>query len=439
MRGFDDALVAYHLRRLDAEGLAALVADLWEARGYETTREGRDVLAGSGEESVRIRVAPGGVSPDVPVDVVVAPGGSGDDGVRTIDADGLAERLGYAVDRETAREICDRHLGAAPSALPPPLSVRLRERASTLGSATPAVLGVSVIAVALVLGVAGVAVTGGPDEGSASESGPGMVGETTPLPDGHAAEIKGIETDSGNAESGASLDRSAGGPLPPGVTGSGIEDVDALAAAHERAVANRSHTVWIDWYRPRNLRPNGTRIQRDIDIASEGDQYLIETENEAGGERTRSGAIYHDGSGLYAAVWNETAREYGRVFRITPRQNSVPTPESVRTRLVTRYLSTPRTNVTGVVEQDGQALYRVTGTGQPNTTSAVTIRAYSVEALVDSQGFVRDVTVRATVEHPDTSPERTFRVEREITYDRVGTTTVEPPAWYLNHTRDRRG
>ncbi len=435
MTGFDDVLVAHHLRRLDAGGLAALVADLWEARGYKTTREGNDVLVNGGEGSIRVRVAPGdGVAPDATADVVVAPGGYDGDGngVRTVDAAAVAELLGYAVDRKTARDICDRHLGAPPSALPPPLSVRVRERAGAIGSVTPAVLGVGVlvVVVALVLGVAGVAVTAGPGEGSVSDSGPGMVPETTPLTDGHAA---GIETDS--EEAGTSSNRSDSGPFPPGVTESGIEDVDALAAAHERAVANRSHTVWIDWYRPRNLRPNGTRVKRDIDVASEGDRYLIETENEVGDERTRSGAIYHDGSGIYVAAWNETDGQYGRVFRITPRQNSVPTPESVRTRVVTRYLSTPTTNVTGVVERDGQRLYRVAGSGPPNTTSALTIRNYTVGALVDSRGFVRDVTVRATVEHPDTAPERAFRVKREITYDRVGSTTVEPPGWYLNHTR----
>jgi hypothetical protein len=65
----------------------------------------------------------------------------------------------------------------------------------------------------------------------------------------------------------------------------------------------------------------------------------------------------------------------------------------------------------------------------------VTIRNYTVEALIDSRGFVRDVTVRASLEHPDTTPERAFRVKREMTYGRVGSTTVEPPGWYLNHTR----
>jgi hypothetical protein len=437
--GFDADRVAYHVRRLDAEGLAALVADLWEARGYETTRDGSDVLARGRDGSVRVRVAPGGgVSSDGAADVVVAPGGDDGDGdsVRTVDAAGVAKLLGYAVGRQAARDICDRHLGAPPADLPPPLSDRLRERAGALAPAAPAVLGIGALAAVLVIGVGGVTVTPGPTGESLSASDPGTVPDTSPLSDGHAAGIKGIETDSEEGgQPGPSMDRSGDGTPPPGVSESGIEDVDALAATHERAVANRSHTLWVDWYRPRNLRANGTRVKRDIDIASEGGRYLVETGNEVGGERTRSGAIYNDGTGLYVATWNETDGSYGRVFRITPRQNNVPTPESVRARLVTRYLSTPRTNVTGVVERDGRRLYRVVGTGPPNTTSAVTIRNYTVEALIDSRGFVRDVTVRASLEHPDTTPERAFRVKREMTYGRVGSTTVEPPGWYLNHTR----
>lgn len=41
----DRAAVEAHLRRLDATGLAAFVADLWSARGFDTTRDGTTVTA----------------------------------------------------------------------------------------------------------------------------------------------------------------------------------------------------------------------------------------------------------------------------------------------------------------------------------------------------------------------------------------------------------
>ncbi len=429
MSGFDVDRVAHHVRRLDERELAALVADLWAARGYRTDREGVDVRAVADTETVRLRVGAGPMSGEQSPDVVVPVGGESantHDGADVVDAGTLAEMLGYAIDRSVATDICRRHLGAPPGDLSPPPARRLRRRVD--GTASSALLASALVTCALVV-VLGGAIGGpavlGSGEDTASD------GDATTV----AVETPRIENSSAADPAGAARDGRAGGK-PPGVSESGIEDIDALAAAHERAVANRSHTVWIDWHRPRNLRADGTRVKRDIDVAAEGDRYLVRTSNEVAGNETRSGEIYHDGSGIYVAVWNETEQRHDRVFRITPRQNTVPTPESVRTELVTRYLSTPTTNLTGVVDSDRGRLYRVVGSGPPNASAAITITNYTVEALIDSRGFVREVTVRARVSHPDTTPTRTFRVKREITYGRVGTTTVEPPEWYLNHTAD---
>jgi len=73
MRGFDTAVLEYHLRHLDEEDLAALVADLYAARGYGTTREGGLVRATTGGETLRVWVpqAAGTAQPDPPVDAVV--------------------------------------------------------------------------------------------------------------------------------------------------------------------------------------------------------------------------------------------------------------------------------------------------------------------------------------------------------------------------------
>jgi len=122
----------------------------------------------------------------------------------------------------------------------------------------------------------------------------------------------------------------------------------------------------------------------------------------------------------------------------TPPDVVVTTEGDIRVQLVRQYLSTPETRIAGVVERDGRRLYRIEGEGVPNVSSTATIRNYSVEALVDSDGFVHDVTVRATVEHPQNSGQ-TLRIEREYTYDRVDETTIEPPAWYLNHTETGNG
>lgn len=432
---FDPAVVEHHLGRLDRDALAALVADLWEVRGYETTRQGDIVVASHGSESVRIGVGsrsgrpePASTEPDV---VVATDGYSGPVEARVVDAGALSEMLGYGVDRATAQRLCEDHLGAPPSALPAPLSTRVERALATADTRVQPAVVVGALVVALGIGaVAGLAVL--PDAGSEAAADGGSFQRTVPplqgigndsLEDGdpapHPRESEGLSPDG--------TDRDGG--LPPGVTSSGIEDVDALAAAHDRALGNQSHTIWVDWYRPRNLRAGGERIQRDIDIAAEGDRYLVSTSEEVSDNRSHLGELYHDGVVSYAAGWNETNQSYDRVFRVDQRQNVGPTPETIREQVVTRYLSTPNTNVTRD-EREGDRLYRVVGTGPPETDSAVTFRNYTVRALIDSRGFVHDLSVRATVEHPD----RTFVAEREVTYGRVGTTTVSEPEWY----RERR-
>jgi hypothetical protein len=429
MSEFDVPRVASHIRRLDGDGLAALVADLWAARGYETTRDGTDIVASHGAETVRIRVSAGGRWRRTAPAVVVSRDGDDRAEGRAVDAVGLAEMLGYAVNRPTARDICRRHLGAPPETLGPPPVERVRTRASapaSPGQALAAAVLAGLVVLVLVGVVGGLPTVFGTDSGG-DLSGDGTVGTETPT-----------ANESVQAEpAGAARDGHATG-TPPGVSASGIEDVEALARAHARAVANRSYTVWVDWYRPRNFRPGGTRVQRDIDVATEGDRYLIETTEVVADNRTHTGAIYHDGAGTYAAVWNGTSGEYERVFAVTQRRVTVPTSESIRQNLVRRYLSTPETDITevqsGTLERrNGRRLFRITGTGAPNVSSTATIRNYSVEAMVDSRGFVRNVTVQATVEHPQNSGQ-TLRIEREYTYDRVDSTTVEPPEWYLNHT-----
>jgi hypothetical protein len=426
------ALIEYHLRRLDGDALASLVADLWAARGYETSRSGEFVLArhGDGAIDVWIPAAAGRATTaatDRDVDVVVALDGTrGDQGrAHVVDGADLAEMLRYGIDQGVGRELCERYLGARPTGLSPPLLSRTRERAKRALGSSPAVFGVVVLlAVAVVGGAAGVAFLNGSGAVQTNEASAPNITTPVPLGSGETGPARVARSPGGDERQFPS----AADTLPPGVTREGIVDVETLAASHERAMANRSHTVWLDRYRPQNLDPNRTRIQRDIDMVTANGEYLItstdiEVETDT---RERLGAVYYDGTVPYGAVWDESNMRYGRVFTIDPRRELTPTPESVRETVVDRYLSVPNTSVTGRADRNETTVYRVTGDGQPDGAAFDHVGNYSVAALVDARGFVRDVTV----EYTGTVRGETYRIRREVTYGRIGSTTVEAPAWY---------
>jgi hypothetical protein len=440
------AVLAHHVRRLDAGACAALVADLWSARGYETRREGRDVVATGRGETLRIRVGSvveGADPPDVLVSRRTGQNAreAAAAGVRVVDAEGLAGVLRYAVSPETARTLCERHLGGSPEDLRPPTRERLHARLAALRAATAAVdAGDSPVAPASFLGavlvllvvgaVAGVALTATPGAPGASDDGAVdalSVPESTP--------VGGVVVTSTPTPTAGAAD----GPAPnasvvPGLTDEGIADLSALAAAHARSLLGRSYTLWMDTYRPPPDDRDAAPVQFDTDVAVSGDRFLVEENVGDDEDRRRLRTVYHDGEAWHVA--NETAA--GTVYtRVAPRGGMAPlpalNPDNVALGLVARYLSTPETAVEGRISgnaRDGTGsptLYRLVGRGTPPTMDANEVRNYTAVALVDRDGLVRDLTVRYTV----IDGEETYRVRQEWTYGYLGETTVDPPAWYV--------
>lgn len=414
MREFDRTVVERHLRRLDERALVALVDDLWAARGYRTARDGPRVVATRDSESVRLRVV-GSVSwhpgrrrvvvddADVVVSTDAAATAPGAD---IVDAADLADILAYGVKRATAHELCARHLGSPPDQLSSPLADR-----SSFPAVAATQRGILVAATGFFLLAVVVAVnTGGAFVGVSGPAG-------SPV------------TPAAPATEPPLLPPAGDGP-PPGVSEDGIADLDALADAHAAAVGERSHTIWYDRHQPRNLDPNETRVQRDVDITAEGDRYLVETSEVVSGNETYLGAVYRDGGVIYTADWNETTRSHERVLRLDWRNVLVPTAPDLRENLVQRYLSTPRTNTTGTTERTGETVYRVVGQGAPNSSSLGEVQNYSVVAWVDSRGLVRDLTVQ----YVSALSSREYRITIEITYGRIGETTVATPFWFENRT-----
>ncbi|MFB6298088.1 MAG: hypothetical protein ABEH56_06175 [Salinirussus sp.] len=429
-------VVASHLRRLGDSALASFVADLWAVRGFETERADRTVRATrNGEtrviQAVGRRLGTGAV-PDGQADVVVAPGGQAsrpaESGIRVLDATDLAEMLLYAVDRQASTALCRRHLGGAPAELNPPLRTRLRERVRTKPAvsavlAAAAVAGLLAVSVVVVLGASALTAPGLPGDGA------GPAGEArsplTPLTDVpiRNARSGGPPTNDSRPPGPSELNESM---LPPGVGTGGVTDPGSLAAAHDRALTNRSYTLSMEYRGPENRFASSGRVRRTLDVAVADDRYLLSVRTGPAGNTSIARSVFYDGSDWHVARFtdNGTVWSVDRVPGEKAGRRPRPSPFELEEKLVTRYLSTPRTRIDGSPGSD--QLVTVRGRGTPESVETDTVRNYTVTALVDPQGLVRQVSVEYTLV---TSMMRTD-VSIEMSYSRFDATSVEAPVWY---------
>jgi hypothetical protein len=214
--------------------------------------------------------------------------------------------------------------------------------------------------------------------------------------------------------------------LPPGVTGSGVENVDELVDAHRDALVNRSY-AWHDRYVRNGSNPDGGD---DLDVS-----HLLHVENEttflyATNHRTvwRDGRQRHlgnyteyaDPTGQYVRVENiDSGTQYRRSQRIADGSTGSDRPAAA----VDRFLDVRDGSVT-LTRSDGRRYYRIRGEN-PTFVTAQPIHNYTVTALVRPDGLVRTLTVSYSIGRPG----RLETVRYHFEYQRVGTTTVDRPAW----------
>jgi hypothetical protein len=440
----ENATLDHHLARLDAGACRAFVADLWAARGFETRIEDDVVVARRRDDAVTIVPACGGrirgpAAPSRDVDVVVAPRGgdaaaaiAADHDARLLVAADLRGMLRYAVDPADAEALCERHLGAAPSALRPSALTRTRRHLARVGEIESPV-GLPTVAAILalvVLASGGIAAfgTGGPPGDMAST--PDAAGDADLGPPDTGGEFDGADGRTPTPDNGVSMagSRSADvGSLSsvPGVDRSGVTNVTALALAHDRALGDRSYTLWLDTYRPFEGVPGEPWTQRDTDIAVEGDRYLVRESLEQSDDRWLVRAVYFDGTDWYVDD-RTTDQPSIRWIDGTVADVSVqPDPRSLRETLVTRYLATPTTRVTERVDVGESTRYRLEGEGRPPAFAVDRVHNYSFVAFVDESGLVHEATVEFTV----ATIRGTYRLRFEWTYGGFDATTVREPAW----------
>lgn len=459
--------VAARIRRLDAAGGRRLVADLWAARGseihppesgrwadgsgavVETVRDSETVTLGVVSPS-RLGATP---VPDPEPDVVVVLGDpasvtgrlGGD--TRVLDASDLAEMLLYAVDRPAADDLCERHLGAPPRELRLPAVAAVRGRLRSVGSSTPAFgagLRAAGFGLAVVLLAVGLVTLGGSEGSGPATPGAGLDAASSGAGDpGESAAAVSAE-DAG--EFPETYPQGTAGLLPPGVTQGGIDDAAALGRAHSQRLAERSYALTLTRHQPAT---NGTAtpatpsldrylfgslpqpgVTHTTAFAVAGDAYRSRATLESGdGTTVRASVYFTDGE------WHVAAPLYGNTsFRSAPVRGSVgPVPETLRTGVVDRYLSTPETELTGVVERDSRRLYRIVANGTPRQFPDLFTRNYTAVALVDSHGVVHDLSVSYDL----VSDDNRATVETSVSYGSFGAVAVRPPPWYINRFDER--
>ena len=427
----DPDILEARVRGLGSESLVAFVTDLWAARGFETDRDGAFVTARRGGETHVVYVLTGRAgTPSIetarPVDVVVAAGRpetgetlATEANARFVDAAGLTEMLRYAVSRDVAADLCERHFDAVPGALTFPPRDRIRRAVEGLEIETVVTVLLAVVVVAVGAGAVfgsagpGVAGDGTPDEAETTVT-PGTV--TSPGGDGPRTVT--VNAGSSPTEAGVSNPASV-----PGVSETGISNASRLAQAHAATVAGTSsYTIWFDYYAP--IDESTQRVQYDVDVRVDGEQAFVQAGRETvWGTRSLLSTIYFDGTDRYRA--ENSCEELTRLDNRTPTATPRAVPFMRPGEMVRLYLATPESAVRAAENEDSGERYRLRGTGRPAGLPD-TVTEYEMTAVVDERGFVRTFEAEFSIPRDSDADGGTDRkrVRLTWTYDRVDSTEI---------------
>lgn len=414
----DPDVLEARIRRLDSDGLAAFVDDLWTARGFETTRNEAHVVARRDGTKRVLHVLTGSATTPVEatrsVDIVVAAGRpragaalAAELDARLRDAADLTGMLRYAIGRDAAADLCETHLGAAPDELTFPPRARVRRAVDGVALETVAATVVVALLVAVGagagLGFAGSAIGGSGTTDDAAVSGETVTNGGSDDPTTATAEGGSTATAAGRADS-----------VPvAGVSETGIRNASRLARAHAAAVSETtSYTIWFDHYTPAD---GSGQVQYDVDVRVQDERSSVQTSREGPEGDTRLlETVYFDGTDRYVAA--DEIVNFSRVDDHPPTATPRAVPFMRPAEMVRTYLATTESTVSAAGER-----YRLTGTGRPAALPD-TVADYEMTALVDERGFVRTFEAEFSVSRDGVGGRE--RVRLTWSYDRVNTTEV---------------
>jgi len=214
-------------------------------------------------------------------------------------------------------------------------------------------------------------------------------------------------------------------PLPPGVTGAEIVDLDRLALAHGAATNDTAYTWDSNYTRVRFFddRQFTAHIREEATVENESRYTYWTNRKEAPREEQFSYlgeyGLYADSDGRYTRLKQGGEFTYER---LPPR----PARQQIGTRAtsaITEYLRTENVTV-AETRVDGQRYYEIVGTDYA-FRSGYGIRNYTARAVVSPDGFVRSLHV----EYDQTRDGERERITYTFQYSRLGDTTVERPEW----------
>jgi len=240
--------------------------------------------------------------------------------------------------------------------------------------------------------------------------------------------------------------------LAPGLTRTGVTDVDALVAAHRRVTANRSF-VWVE-RRGRVFGDSGDIATASVAVRNRTvahvespTVYRVWTRQNSvrlGSESVgvASYSAYADGQTRHVRYTLDARASDGDIGASGTEDryrtlDAVSVHESdhvggAATGGIRNFLAVENATVS-VTRVDGRTYYRVRSR-QPPLASSGQIRNYTVTATVSPDGFVRSLDVSFVWA---TAPPR--KVRYAFAYGDVDETTVDPPAWYRNQSTTGTG
>lgn len=437
------------IRRASRQVFTDFVADLWAARGWETSVSGPLVAASRGARRRRILVCRRRLErrPDVDVDVDVVVSPTGADWVRRVAAardatylspDDLRSLLVYGVDPAVADGLLGVHFDVGLDDLPPrssrpapgaPADDAPERRVSSFPVAVVALLVVS----ALLLGVSGLnpglSVFGDLGESTvgALGSGGGGGGTAVSVVDAgdDAAADAGDGTSAGTEERvDHASDVGVDDTFPPGLGADRVVDRRALAAAHAESLDGEQYILRL--------------VLDDGRDPITGERWLAKWEtthvaNATNYKSSLTGLRMADNGSRAGSTVIRTAYADGRhrYVRTNERESFARTPvgdgevgyyERQAADYLAFYLGTTETHVS-VVEWREQPFRVVANGSHPGLPDATN---YTAEAYVSPSGFVStlvvtyDVRLRGEVES----------VRFSLHYSNLYLDTVSKPTWY---------